>query len=323
MKNIINYKFSFICVIFIYSCSTNENSIVEPLIDQVQIKRVEFKTINLGDSQGLFDEPKTLDSVQYFISNNQIDSYSGNISMNSTSAAMQKISGNITYVNSIIATIKKYNNDEYISTFFYSFNDNGDILEVKVENPTGNFRYSKTVYEYQLDTIVFNTYFSLDDIDYSGIIGGANGKVVLNDNNNRVYIENPIGFPEVTYEYQNGNLLSTNYGGNNGGNSYTYTYTSDINSEAFIYNNTFGKKLNSIHYSNTGAFYFDFLPSNQSKYVSFNALKSFTRTLPLNFLVEHEIVNVIHNSGYLQKREIFQTVNGMLFGVYSIEFFFD
>lgn len=226
--------------LMILSCSSDDNTSnlndneTELILSKWISKNYTFYDNNLG----LYTEnPILQDSIEYTIANDRVISSTG-ISYDDDSELI--INSLITYSDDKIIKKQHFINDVLSSEENYSYNSFDNLIEYKVKE--GN-QYLKSEFTYANDTIYNSKYSSTDDINYTLL---SSEKIVLDNNNNCTYHENTTGTftntVSIMYD-SNNNVVSVSP---NGVTGYNYTYSSDINTEQLIINNTLSRKVNML-----------------------------------------------------------------------------
>ena len=205
-----------------------------------------------------FQEGILIDSIFYKIRNKQIVEFSGQTQMNRNPVSIR---GTFKYKDSKIAEIKQFREKRKITTIQYIYNKKGELSKFKslFWDPFYH-RYKHYVLEFDYknrDTVFSTGKTSLDGKNYKKIMAS---KFVFDKNGNRTYYQTASRGKNdvITATYDNvGNMLSYKTLGKN---TFSYTFSAGKNTEALIYNKTFGKKTNLMTTRGEDAFF----PKNTS-----------------------------------------------------------
>ncbi|MGB8704653.1 MAG: hypothetical protein WCD31_06470 [Gillisia sp.] len=208
-----------------------------------------------------------IDSIFYKIRNNRIVEFSGETSINRFPTSVR---GKFEYKNGRIIKIRQFKGKRLITTIRYFYNTQGKLSKFQslFWDPFYH-RYKHYVLEFDYknpDTIFSVGKSSADGKIYKKVMAS---KFVFDGHNNRTYYQTKSrGENEIcTASYDSlGNILSFKIQGKN---AYFYSYSSGKNSEALIYNNSFGKVTNLLTTLSTNGF----LPKNISPYLLKNISK--------------------------------------------------
>lgn len=249
MKKILFY----LTIIFFASCSfdntsndTNEEMEIEANNEEEQEEQEkptdDIPTVSIAkwidktyrlDNTGLV----LSDSLEVILEDNRMQSFSGLSSMNLNP---REVRGEIEYVNDEIYRFELFIDNISVERSLYSY-VNGLLSEVKsrdLESFPSDYSYTKMEFENDQDAVFVKIFLSVDDEIYELT---ESSKIVLNQNNNRVFYES--GENVTTYDYdENQNIVKIS----NDISSHEYTYSDIINTEAIIYEATFGKRTNML-----------------------------------------------------------------------------
>ena len=295
----------------ITGCASDENQ-NDNNGSSVNVSMMIKKTFNSYNNLGeLLDDPITSDSIEYILSNNRIVSYSGILDMDDVP---KNINGNFTYLNDKIYQIEKFQNNELQRKYTYTFSNSDKSIEILSKIPPAAGA-TKLVFAYENDTIYSKNFTSSDGINFSEFIF-FQFKLTLDENDNRTYFENSSGVR--TYEYNENNLTLSNFGN---GNTHSYTHGQNINTEALIHQNTFGKEINSILYDQGDATFYHYVFPVSPQLTSENSLQSVTISLNQNnpYIIENKITD----KGYVYETKISQVLNNVPTKIYTTELIFE
>ncbi|MRX64766.1 hypothetical protein [Maribacter luteus] len=250
MKKIIFY----LTILFFASCSsdntsndTNEEIEIEANNEEENQEEQEeptddIPTVAIGkwiDKTYRLDNTDLVlsDSLEIILEDNRMQSFSGLSSMNLNP---REVRGEIEYVNDKIYRFELFIDNISAERSLYSY-VNGLLSEVKsrdLESFPSEYSYTKMEFENDQDAVLVKIFSSDDDETYELT---ESSKIVLNQHNNRVLYES--GENVNTYDYDdNQNIVKIS----NDISSHEYTYSDIINTEAIIYEATFGKRTNML-----------------------------------------------------------------------------
>ena len=251
------------------SCSSDDN---QNTVDDsnVNISKWVNKKYTFSDYlTGNYDESGILtDSIEYTIVNNKITAFSGFTNINDVA---KSINGNISYSNNKITQYERYKNNQLVLKLNYQYDSSGELIEYKCSDwvtSSQEFEYFKSEFTHTIDTVFSKFFKSSNDIQYDL---KSTSKIVLDENNNRLYNEvlSESGFTGIiTSTYDSSNNMNSN-------NIYTnvvynFTYSDVLNTEGFISNNTFGKKVNMLLFGEGSGFSPKRTSTNEIESVSSN-----------------------------------------------------
>jgi hypothetical protein len=275
----LNLLLSIFIGISILSCSSDDNPL--PIDSEINITKWINKQYTFYDNNlGFVENGILTDSVEFMINNNKIITFSGLSDINNVA---KTISGNITYSNDRISLLQRFKDNQLVLNTDYLYDNSGELIEFRNkywDSYNQVFEYYKSEFTHTADTIFSNNYNSIDGIQYNL---QSTSKTVLDNNLNRIYYENTYngstGTIIATYDSSN-NMITNNIYVNT---IYNYTYSSIINTESIIYNNTFGKKVNMLTFGEGLAF--------SAKIISTNTMESVSTGSSANtfeFIIENE-----------------------------------
>lgn len=256
----------FIC----FLCSCESTGDPTPGIGESTLKAYTFKTLNNDNS--------TRDSVYYELQNNRIISTSG--VFNTTQRTTHT---NYTYEDGRLIETITFSNGELIakSTFQYE-GDNLTEAISQAETQTG-FSYRKWTYEHTSDTIYVKNVIGTDGINFDRKL--ADSKIVLDENDNRVYFEEYDHLNDDTqvvimeYDERNNPTTETRYTLYEHGLQFAFaansTHDNTRNTFYDIREATYGRKTLMLLYH----VYASPLNSVNSRHISPNIVDSYTTTL--------------------------------------------
>jgi len=311
-QNLFQKTFIMLFVI-ITGCSSDENQNNDNE-SGVNISKMIKKTFHSHNNLGeLLDNPITSDSIEYILSNNRIVSYTGILDID---RVPKNINGNFMYLNDKIYQIEKYQNNVILRKDTYTFINSDSSIEILSETPSSNRIYSKIVFTTQNDTTYSKNFASSDGINFSELIFPPPFKLMLDENDNRIYFEESSRVR--TYKYNGNNLTLSDF---SNGNIHSYTHGLGINTEALIHKNTFGKKINSILYDQGDATFNHYIFPVSPQLISENILQGVTIALGQNN--PYTIENKTTDKGYSYEIKISQVINNIPFKIYSTELIFE
>ena len=176
-----------------------------------------------------------------------------------------------TIVNNKITQYERYKNNQLVLKLNYQYDSSGELIEYKCSDwvtSSQEFEYFKSEFTHTTDTVFSKFFKSSNDIQYDL---KSTSKIVLDENNNRLYNEvlSESGFTGIiTSTYDSSNNMNSN-------NIYTnvvynFTYSDVLNTEGFISNNTFGKKVNMLLFGEGSGFSPKRTSTNEIESVSSN-----------------------------------------------------
>ena len=224
--------------LIITACSTDEIS--SPSVSSLNISKSINKQYTFYDSNfNLGVNAILTDSIEIILNNNKIVNYTGLSNINDIP---KTIIGNIIYANDRISQLERFENNQLISSSEFIYDNSGELIERQSkewDSSIQEFFYEKSEFTHTTDTIFSNYYNSSNNVDFTLI---SSNKTVLDTNNNRIYYESNYGIITETYDSDN-NILSSDIFGST---LYNYTYSTVLNTQALINNNTIGKKIQSM-----------------------------------------------------------------------------
>jgi hypothetical protein len=292
----------------LFNCSSDST----PQTETTSFSKMERKSISYINSSGeLFDNGITSDSIVFLLNSNKIISYSGLVDMDHIE---KMIHGELEYQNNKLYKITQFEDNALLSTLTYHYDDNGDLSEMFSE-PTYSPVKSKLQFVKQNDTIYVKRYFSENDAPYVESYDSPLYKIVMDENENRIFYGNSQGTSSYEYLYENNNLVSLDY--ING--THNYTYGSAINSENYILKNTLGKQHLAIFFDRSSLRLMNsYVFPLRHQYINEQIITAFN--LATQQLAPYEIEHEINDSNFSTKTTISQWLNGNLRTIYETRF---
>ncbi len=243
-------------ILLLFSCSSDEGTSPDLAKDEdesinkdIQIVQWVSKYYNFSGTSGS-EQPVLGDSLNFSLAVNRITGFSGLISMHTTPSTL---SGDFTYNGDQLVTFVRKVDGKISYQMDLGYNSSGDLithLQKDWNDNSQSFNYYKEAFTYKQDTIYSEQSTSSDGINYTT---QSNEKIVLDENDNRIYLENNYNGSKrvIRSTYEHNNLTYTSIYENT---VYSYGYTDYINLESLVFRNTFGKKVYSLIYGEGHAF---------------------------------------------------------------------
>ncbi|WBL24807.1 hypothetical protein [Zunongwangia sp. HGR-M22] len=253
-----NYFIVFLMLSFVFfqACSSDDSEITEASYQDIKIR----KWVSATYRRNYDGSWKVSDSMVSHLKNNKLlESVSYNYRINYNNETVSVDTSTIHYQydtdGKILKFMKKQDN-KVLGSYEFSYDNEGRLKSyVYFSEDDYDDNYYKSVHTYANDTIYTNS-STKNEINDEYIENRETHKYVLSEKGNLVYYEaNGPYYSDnntviSTYD-ENSNKLTANMFGHT---EFVYTYTDDINPEAFIYDATFGKEVYNLLGGETNAF---------------------------------------------------------------------
>ncbi|HLP65656.1 hypothetical protein [Flavobacterium sp.] len=315
MKNL-NY-FPLILLLVVVSSCSNQEAIESDQDNTIQISHYVHKSYDLSGN--------VIRTIEYSLENNKIMN-----SLSTVFATSQTANSIYTYSDDKLTTISNYSNGSLTSQSNYQYNANNDLVEMRQNSfNTANqiTTIQKHTFTHTSDTIFSQWSRSTDGgATYSNI---ANFKIVLDQNNNRVFLEEHNitdgNTDRIVSTYDsNNNLINEQYfsvfadGQTTQYPTNTYTYTNQINPLAIAFEATYQRKtLMMLYHLQTNA-----INQINARNISPNSIQTFITDLG-DGTVTFEIDNIPFNTEYTKSSDYKTFYSGSLYARFGLEYFFE
>lgn len=302
-------------VLILFAC--NETHIDTGLIDDSTpaLRTLSYKTFNATTN--------TVNrTTTYTLNSNRIVS-----STTTNSSTSQQSNSTYDYNNGLLSEIMVFSDNNLTSKRNYTYNNANKLVEYLQESidlSTQQSFFNQHTFTHTSDTIFSEWKRSSDGTNFNTI---ATFKIVLDNNNNRTYLEendllnNEIKARISSYDTDN-NLISENSFIKNNSNtlinvlSNNITYETSKNLLSLVYKNTYGKEnLMLLYHLQSNA-----LNNFNPKTISNNSLKTFDTTFVGNSGITFEFLHETGTNNYDYLNDYRSYVNGMLLSRFTIEF---
>lgn len=312
----LNYFPLFLLLVVVSSCS-NQESIESDQDNTVQISHYVHKSYDLSGN--------VIRTIEYSLENNKIMN-----SLSTVLATSQTANSIYTYSDDKLTTISNYSNGSLTSQSNYQYNANNDLVEMRQNSfNTANqiTTIQKHTFTHTSDTIFSQWNRSTDGgATYSNI---ANFKIVLDQNNNRVFLEEHNmtdgNTDRIVSTYDsNNNLINEQYftvladGQITQSLTNAYTYTNQLNPLAIAIQATYGRKtFMMLYHLQTNA-----LNNINARNCTPNSMQSYSTDFG-DGIITFEIENTLFDSQYTKISDYKTFNSGALFSRFSLEYFFE
>lgn len=314
MKSI-NYFLVLVLVLLLSSCNDDEATTNQD--SQTTISHYIHKSYDVSGN--------ILRTIEYELEENKIVS-----SVSTVLATSQTVNTEYTYANGQLATISGFSNGNMTSQSSYVYNSNNDLVEL-IQNTFNSSNQitnvTKHTFTHTADTIFSQWNRSTDGGATFSII--TNLKIVLDQNNNRVFFEDNSTTDEninrviSTYD-SNNNLINEQYvtvfpdGTTSIFPTNIYAYTNQINPLAIAIEATYGRKtFMMLYHLQTNA-----LNSINARNCTPNSMQSYSTDFG-DGTITFEIENTPFDANYTKISDYKTFNSGTLFSRFSLEYFFE